>query len=250
MRSVAAECDTRGTVRTPDALALGPNDVHVWPVDIDAPAESAADVAGMLAPDERRRADRFRTARDRRRFMVTRATLRSLLGRYLGVDPHEVPIGYGAYGKPELRTASSRSDLAFSLAHSGHITLFAFTRDRRVGIDVEAVRPVPELDLLAQRLFTSRERGLLDALEGCERRTVFFHGWTRKEAIAKALGQGLTLAFDRFEVPMDANAMPAAVHLESIGSAEIWWLHPLDVEPGYVAAVAVEGDGFRVVWQA
>lgn len=249
MTSAAAELEAVATVGPPAALVLEPNDVHVWRVDVDALAEADAELVGLLAPDERRRADRFRTAPDRRRFVVTRATLRSLLGRYLGADPHEVPIQYGVHGKPELRTASSRIDLAFNLAHSGDLVLFAFARDRRVGIDVEAIRPVPELDLLAQRLFTPRERGVLDALEGCERSIAFFHGWTRKEAFAKALGQGLTLAFERVAVPMGANAMPAAVPVEAIGVAGRWWLHPLDVRPGYVAAVAVEGDGHRVGWR-
>jgi 4'-phosphopantetheinyl transferase len=243
-----AELDALAAWRSPTALALEADVVHLWRIATDS-SQPIAELFEGLAIDERRRADRYRSGRDRRTFVVSRATLRSLLGRYLGLDPREVPIGIGDHCKPEVGEASTATGLTFNIAHSGDVTLFAFARDRRVRIDVEVVRPVPELDLLVPRLFTTNERHVLGALRGRARLNAFFHGWTRKEALAKGVGAGLTLAFDRLEVPLGEGAAPTALHLGAIGHAGRWWLHPLRVGAGYVAAVAVEGDGHRVAWR-
>lgn len=233
---------TIASVRPPAVLALIPRDVHLWWVNVDAPAEPLARLENVLAPDEHRRAARFAATRDRTRYVVARAVLRSLLARYLAVDPRDVPIGYGTDGKPEVGASLPLTGLEFNLAHSGHLALFAFARGRRVGIDVEAVRPVPDLDLVARHVCTPRERQYLDALAGIERGAAFLRGWTRKEALAKGVGAGLRMGLERLEVPLDANAAPTTVHLETNGAAETWWLHPIDVGRRYVAALAIESD--------
>src|SRR5450432_864531 len=117
--------------------ALMPGDVHLWRADLGGSNEGLSRQREMLSPEELRRADRFVSASDRRRYIRGRAKLRELLGGYLSQDPASVPLRRGAHGKPALEGATS---LQFNLSHSGEAAVFAFGR-MELGVDIERIRP-------------------------------------------------------------------------------------------------------------
>jgi 4'-phosphopantetheinyl transferase len=177
-----------------------------------------------LSEDEHRRAARFRFARDRRRFIVGRARLRELLGARLGMPPESIALAYGRHGKPALGGRLARSGWRFNVSHSGEVALYAFSRgDAEIGVDLEAVRPLPEADRIAAGFFSPRESEAYARLAPHEKCAGFFRCWTRKEAFVKALGGGLSIPLDAF----DASRDPTGWRLESFT--------PL---PGFIAAVA------------
>jgi hypothetical protein len=96
--------------------------------------------SGILSDDERSRADKFYFNRDRRRFIVARAGLRIILGRYLGIEPEQLRFHYNRYGKPSLSGHSGEDELRFNVSHSRDLALHAITREGNVGIDVEHLR--------------------------------------------------------------------------------------------------------------
>lgn len=131
---------------------------------------------------------------------VWRATLDDVLAHYLG----EPPTGFekGPHGKPRL--VGDQAWLRFNLSHSGEVTLVAVARDVEVGIDVERIRPVPEMREIARRWL-----GRDDIADPAD----FFRAWTRHEAIVKALGVGLAGPagdFTGFVAEIDAGAGYAA----------------------------------------
>lgn len=134
-----------------------------------------------------------------------------------------MPIAPGANGKPQVGAR-----LRFNLAHSDNVAVCALALDREVGIDVERVRPVRNLDALARRVLSEREYVAFRA-SGSEE--AFFTAWTRKEAVLKARGEGLR----REPATVDVSVDP-----------EGWTVQAFDAGPGYIAAVAAEGDGWVV----
>jgi 4'-phosphopantetheinyl transferase len=218
---------------------LGPADVHVWCARLDDAA--AADKArAILSVDERERADRFHFERDRRRFTNARATLRVLLGRYLGMPPCDVIFGYGEYGKPALGGGREGS-LRFNVSHSGELALFAIARTVEVGVDIEALRDLPDAEEIATRFFSPREVQRLLSCAPAARHAAFFRCWTRKEAYLKALGSGLARPLDEFDVTFAPGETPSLSVPGNQRESDRWQLHDLAAADGYAAALVVEG---------
>ncbi len=228
----------------PTALAnsLQPHAVHLWWINLEA--ESAGlEWRGMLSEEERQRAERFVFEADRRRFTCAHLALRAILADYLEMAPADIQLETGVHGKPRLTTASMPADggkLYFNLSHSHERALLAITEAGEIGVDVERIRPLDNLDELGRACFSRRERMLRDAaldqladdpqrdrLLSAELRS-FFTLWTRKEALLKGLGEGLLPSLEAF----DTEAMAAG-----------WTLRNLEKWPGYAAAFAVQTTG-------
>ncbi len=137
------------------------------------------------------------------------------------------------------------------MSHSHGVALYAVTRDREVGIDLEFIRRDLEVEQIAERFFSRRETATLRALPTALREYAFFLCWTRKEAYIKARGEGLSLPLDQFDVSLIPGE-PAALLSTQPDSDEAlrWSLQELTLASGYVAALAVEGRGWSLsCWQ-
>jgi len=224
----------------PRIQELARDAVTVWPIRIDGVGEAAeARLAGVLSNDETARAARFRFVRDRRAFVVSRAALRLLLGAYLKAEPETLAFELGAHGKPHIAGATR---VHFNVSHSGGLALAAFATGCEIGVDVEAIRTLPDRDAVARRFFHAEEAADLAALPERERDGAFFSCWTRKEALLKASGAGLTAPLDRFRVNLIAGEPARVLHVD--GDTELafrWNLHALPLDAGYAGAVAYRG---------
>ena len=226
----------------PAAPALGGGGVHVWEADLDRPARPLAQLARTLSLEERSRAGTFAFPRDRRRFIAARGMLRFVLAGYLDCEPGAVALRAGVNHKPEL--ASGDQLLRFNHSRSQDRALYAVSRGRRVGVDLEALRPIPEAEQIAQRWFSPREQAALAAVPSEQRAGAFLRGWTGKEAYVKAVGAGLAGGLERVEVEL---AEPGPLRLRAIdgdpAGAAGWSLRALPGIPGFVAALVVEAPG-------
>lgn len=226
---------------TGDLLQPAYNEIHVWTVALDGVDDGLLAESGILSPDELDRARRYRFERDRRRFVVSRAALRHLLGSYLGIDRGSVLLHPGPHGKLRLaRDTSSR--LCFNASRSEDLAVFAVGHDREIGVDVERVREDIDLEPLARRVLNVAELREFGQLEPEVRRRAFYRCWTRKEACLKALGAGLTVAPDELDVTGDHVQLPIREPATGLARFGVWSLHDAAVGPGYVATLAVEGD--------
>ncbi len=161
----------------------GPGEARIWTVDLEPGAAIVDGLVPMLSPDEQERAARFHFRRDAMRWIVARASLREILGRCLDADPRAVGFTYGDKGKPALAAPTGALDLQFSLAHSAHLALYAVTLDCPVGVDVERLRPVPEMDRIAERTFSRQECAALRGLPVEQRAAGFFNCWTTEGSV-------------------------------------------------------------------
>jgi 4'-phosphopantetheinyl transferase len=234
----------------PAEFSLSSAGVHVWRAALDPAASCVERLRRTLSVDELHRAARFHFPRDRRRFIVARGVLRNILGRYLGVPPVELAFHYSAYGKPALADTAEEG-LRFNLSHAHEMALFAVTCGREIGGDIEYLQREIACEEIAERFFSARERASLHAVVAELKHQAFFNCWTRKEAYIKAHGEGLSLPLDQFDVSL-APGEPAALLATrgDPGEAMRWSLQALTPGPGYVAAVAVEGQGWHLTcWQ-
>jgi 4'-phosphopantetheinyl transferase len=208
--------------------------VHVWRCRLDAAGTGDDRWLQVLSDDEIARAGRIRVPDKQRQFRVARTFLRLALGWTMGVEPASLRFAYGAQGKPYLPGAGP----GFNLAHSGGMAVLAMTSGAAVGVDIEQIRPRPGFLRLARRFFSDREVQALESLAAARRLEAFYSVWTRKEAVVKALGSGISAGLDHFDVTVDPQD-GAAVLATRWPEAADWWLADLAPEPGYRAAAAI-----------
>lgn len=215
-----------------DRVALGAGEVHVWAVSL---LGDPAPWTALLSTAERERAARFRFADHQRRYEIGHGALRSILGSYLGVEPPAVAFSTGPRGKPYLAGTGP----FFNLSHSGKLALIAIA-SAEIGIDLEKVRHLESLTAIARSRFSPSEFAALDALEDAQRQLAFYRCWTRKEAYLKALGVGLAMPLDSFDVSLGEKPEFLGCRDSSERPAD-WTL--LDISPGpeFVAAAALRG---------
>jgi 4'-phosphopantetheinyl transferase len=218
--------------------------VHVWRASLDQVAQVIERHSLSLSPDERERAERFHFLRDKIRFIASRGILRTLLGRYIEVEPGRLRFCYSSYGKPALDEEFAGQGVHFNISHSNGLGLFALARGRELGIDLEWIRPDLAEQEIAERFFSCEEVRALRALPESERQEAFFRCWTRKEAYIKAKGEGLSMPLDSFDVSLVAGEPPMLLRTRSDAREALRWsLIELCPAPGFVAAAAVErGD--------
>jgi 4'-phosphopantetheinyl transferase len=200
----------------------------------------AEQMHSVLSPEEKERANRFLFEVHKMRFIAGRTFLRTVLGRYLGMNPAKLRFTYNPQGKPALDPTFTRSDIKFNLAHSENLALLAVTRVGETGVDVEQVRPIPEAADLVSRFFSARESQLFNQLPEDLQPAAFFNLWTRKEAWLKATGEGIAHSLKLVEVSFLPHEPARLLSLPGVGQlASRWILSELHPAPGFAAAVAV-----------
>lgn len=213
----------------PAHLALSRDEIHVWRASLDQPPACVAALEQTLSLDERSRAQRYRFAHDKQYFIIRRGLLRQMLGDYLDVEPGSLLFHSGSYGKPALAEMPGVYMPRFNVSHTRELALFAFARDREVGVDIEYVRPVAEAEQIAGRYFSVQERDTLRDLPPDRMYEQFFIYWTRLEAYLKASGIGLAGA--------ESQGLLSPENTARFLYGPIYSLQPV---PGYVAALAVQ----------
>jgi 4'-phosphopantetheinyl transferase len=225
------------------------DEVHVWRACLDRTAAELQALSETLAPDETARAERFHFPRDRERFVAARGLLRALLSGYTGQPPGELRLTANEHGKPQLAApAEAPHPLRFNVTHSRDLALYAVTWGREVGVDLEWMHKDLDFEGVVGRFFSPREAAALRALSREARREAFFACWTRKEAYVKARGRGLSLGLDTFDVSLTPSGPPEPVHQSGEpDEAGCWSVYGFIPAAGYVAALAVEGNAWRMV---
>lgn len=228
----------------PWRLGLAIDEIHVWLAALDQPPIPLATLAATLTADERERGARFRFSEHRDRFIAGRGLLRELLGRYLDQPAAALRFEQGAHGKPALASADAGAKLHFNLSHSSDRVLYAVAH-REVGVDLERLDRSVNHAAIIEKMCTPRERAAFQTLPAERLQSAFFACWTRKEAIAKALGGGLASGLRTLEVCCRTDA-------RADGGASVWdgqgreW-SILDLEPGsgWIGALAAMGTDWR-----
>jgi 4'-phosphopantetheinyl transferase len=215
---------------------LETNSVHVWAWELDRrPLDSDW---SLLSNQETLRARRFVYPVDCDRYVCAHATMRTLLGGYIGIDAARITFTTLAYGKPQFELTPGAQPIHFNLTHSANIAALAISRDHILGIDVERIRPI-DPDVAAHH-FSPQELLILSRLPASLWPAGFYRCWTSKEALLKGEGMGLNLALDGFDVEVHPQLPAALISVAPQTNISLAW-SLVDLQPadGFAGTLAV-----------
>ncbi|MFZ4641124.1 MAG: 4'-phosphopantetheinyl transferase family protein [Nodosilinea sp.] len=218
--------------------------VQIWEINTATVSQPCSyRLRRCLSLEEQHRLDRFKSLSSQRNFLVGRGCLRHLLSHRLGRSPASLEFTYGPQGKPLLKPQTGVAAPHFNLSHSGDRLLIVIS-PYPVGIDVEQIRPLANLQGLCQRCLTPREQRTLLSLPQSQANQVFFYFWTGKEAYLKATGQGLTLAMTEVELAPETELGAAyPIPLSVLGDlGRDWLLYQWRLRSDHVAALALQPE--------
>jgi 4'-phosphopantetheinyl transferase len=213
----------------PHRLGMG---VAVWRVELPAHIVVPDRLVGV---QERARATRLGDPFERLRHTASYAVLRSVLSALHGYRADRIEFVRDERGKPRL----PGDGLRFNLSRSGAALLIGVCESLEIGVDVEWVREVPDLEGLARNHFSAAEYEVWKRGGASAPNLSFLHGWTRKEACVKAAGMGLALPLAHVDVGCEASEIPREIVLNRGGACWAARVVSLPMPPNCVAAAAV-----------
>lgn len=223
--------------RSPSRPILKFGQAHVWRVDLSEMLPQVGSLLPLLTQEERQRGERLVSTRLRQRFFISHAILRLILSTYLEESPEEIQFKKATHGKPSL----DGYPLQFNMTHSEDVALYVITSNTEVGIDVEYLKRMHDMDALVKRFFSKRENKEYQSFIGVERRLAFYRAWTRKEAYLKATGQGLSYPLDHFDVSLAADGMRCLLRInDSDEEASAWTVFSFEPFQDYLASIALK----------
>lgn len=229
-------------------LELPTSGVHLWMAAVDDPAIDEARMAAYrawLSPGEAAQGSRYVFEKDRRRHLVTRALVRSVLSRYSRDrrPPQDWAFEANEYGCPHVANPlEGMSPVVFNLSHTDTRVVMAVRAGLAVGVDIEAWDRRINLDI-ADHFFSRDEVTALRALPEAVQRERFMELWTFKESYIKARKMGLSIPLDGFGFEMAGTADVALVLapvLKEGDTPERWAFFQLRPGPDHVVALCAE----------
>jgi 4'-phosphopantetheinyl transferase len=216
-------------------------ETHIWNADLDQPVSTIRSLGSLLSLEEKKRAERFHFEKHRNRFIVCHGLLRVLLSHYIGIKPDHIQFSYGQNGKPALPEMLNNCDIRFSLSNSRGFCLFAISRCREIGVDIEFIGRSLDCDQIINNFFTEKEKCSFYCLNKKQKEKAFFKIWTKKEALLKALGIGLSLPLNSFSVSLSDHEIVELPSVEGFLKKETMWeVNVLNAYKEYSASWAIE----------
>lgn len=220
--------------------------IDLWKIEILTETKALQNYFRLLSKDEKDKSRKFRFKKDKHEYVISRGFLRIVLSSYTDLFPEILNISYGPFGKPYLTEEYAK--LKFNLSHSYGITMIAVNKDNEVGIDIEKVKNLEDQFGLAKKYYTENEIKLLNS-ESQFQTNVFYKIWTRKEAIIKTVGKGLSIPLNLIDVSDPANILYDSSSDLTGTEFNKCKLYNVDAPDGYEAAVACVGEKKEIAYK-
>ena len=163
-------------------------EIHVW----QSTLENCPDHLYTLSTDERNKAERFRNPANQHRYMASHSILRFILAKYSGCDAAALQFETNTYGKPFLANYNEKYKIHFNMTHSENRACYIISINKEVGIDIEYIKEKFDWSNIASSFFSSQEVLQVKSLPLVDQVQAFYSLWTRREALLKAYGTGLS----------------------------------------------------------
>lgn len=207
-----------------DSFSLTADCLQIWIINHSNQSWEDVSFGNVLSAEEKQRANRYKFKSDYLKYVHSKYALRRLLGSYTHHDPRNIPILIGATGKPYINFASPHN-IKFSVSHTPFITIIGFSLGNEIGVDIEFIKPIDNMETIFRTCFSEDENKNLEGLIGLEKLKHFFSCWTMMEAYQKAIGDGITGVKDGgFSCKLEKN----------------WVMGEINLGPGYCGHFVVE----------
>jgi 4'-phosphopantetheinyl transferase len=227
-------------------LKLLDNEVHIWSYSLDPEAVNIALYQILLSPKEVIQKNKYITQTLKDKYTISRGGLRRILSKYLSISSEIIDFSYSNFGKPSIVSSQNAENVFFNLSHSNNLALCIVSSLPDIGVDVELRKPILNVLDVAKLVCTEEEYQILldDGEKNLQKN--FYRIWTRKEALVKALGVGLSCSLDCLSVTFLENASPKLLKLNWRGENPVrWHLGDLDIKENYTAAYAIKVSEFQ-----
>lgn len=164
--------------------------------------------------------------------------LKKILAFYLQKGIEKIDFDYDTHGKPFLRM---HPNLQFNCSHTSHTFAIGIMQEHKIGIDIEDKDRLVDISKLKRLLFSADELEHFESIAGAQSQQTFINCWTKKEALLKALGSGLTKAMNEFSVSGSENE---AMKLNTIHPGlkdNEWFVENFQLPGTIVGALATNG---------
>lgn len=220
--------------------------IDLWSIDIGQNSNGSMKNT-CLNEFEIARANRFKFPELAEKWAFTRQALREILAEYLLQSAETINFEIAENGKPWLKSKLENKPIYFNLSHSGYKALIAITSICEIGVDVEKQKNMTELEEIAKRFFSQKECNALLALPNSQRQAAFFRIWTRKEAVIKANGLGMSMPLDKFNVPITTfNDWIELVISNSCAKNGHYYIYDVIINKEYEAALCLYSDDMKL----
>ncbi|MBX3457836.1 MAG: 4'-phosphopantetheinyl transferase superfamily protein [Candidatus Paracaedibacteraceae bacterium] len=234
-------------------IIIEKNCVHVWHIPLDAEFDLTSTQKAVLSPREIQTAEKFRDIKHQRDYIYSHIALRHILSAYLDCSPHQIPLTFNKYNKPYLKPNDNPCGVEFNFSKTHGLAICALTREHRVGIDVECIRPIKNQDSIAKQILSLKEQENYFSSSLSERQKLFFQYWTLKESFIKAIGVGFSFDIDKVTFSLDDISRPSIYIQPFPEESSLWSSDFFSVGDNHYAALSTkqaikEIDHF--VWNA
>ena len=220
--------------------------IHIWSANLDQPENISQKYYLVLSQQEKDQADKYKVKELRDRYILSKGILKQLLADYKTCEYQEIKFEYNSFGKPCIATSSNADDICFNLSHSGNLAVFSFVKNKNIGIDVEQVQEIPDMDGVVNLCFSEFEKEWFYRISPGQKKEIFYKIWTTKEAYIKAIGKGFSFSPNR--INLELNSKNEIIFKEIIGDDELkrWKLYSFNPEPGSISSVVVENNDYAI----
>jgi 4'-phosphopantetheinyl transferase len=220
---------------------LSAGHTHVWNVSTNPTVDLLKRCRDALSQQELKRVPFFKFDAVRQNYIISQGILRILLGGYLNIEPRELKIGRHSKGKP---FSLDDPKLCFNISNSGGLAVYGFSRDGEIGIDIEHQRPLPDLDEMIAKNFTTSEIKFIYA-KPAEKSERFFRFWTVKESYLKAIGEGMRLPPDCLEFSIEGSKI-RLLSIKGVFEQEDWHFEEFSPAKNYVGTLTTTRSNLTV----
>lgn len=231
---------------------LNDDEIHIWNYSLEPNENLAESYFEKLSEDEKSKAKKIIIKEVKYRSILSKVITRNILSKYLDKEFNLINYYYNEFGKPILSSDINHLNLDFNNSHSGNLGVMAITKKKPIGIDVEQVIELKNLDELINHIFTDNEINELYRLNQIDKTLMFYKIWTAKEAFVKAIGQGLSFPIKNIEFKIDS---PRGISIRDIkefpDSLNEWQIYNFTPKENYTSTIAVKINSIKTksfVW--
>lgn len=228
-----------------DGLSLSKGQVHIWCISLDGEATLLKECEAALSEFETERVPFFKFKNVQKNYILSQGMLRILLSRYQSCDVSEIRVGRHKKGKP---FCLNNPNLRFNMSNSGNKVVYAFSLDGELGIDIEHIRKVDDIDDLIMKNFSLTEQAYINKIPG-ERVKRFFKFWTIKEAYLKAIGEGMRLPPDHLEFSVEKNQYKLQA-VKGVFELEDWIFKNFTLEDNHIGTLTIKTKNADIIFRA
>ncbi len=228
----------------PQTQSISKGIIHIWHTPLNPWINKIEELKAILSEEESLRMNQFVFRNRAEDYIISRGVLRNILARYLGQSPESVPLKTHSNGKPYL----PGSEIHFNLSHSEGLFLYGLSSGAPLGVDLQRVYPIANINAIIKNYFSPEEQILLNSVNENMLQDLFFAIWTAKEAYLKGTGEGFQRPPNSFTICHKSNGLLKFELRENLNSTlnKLWNIREIHLFSNFKAALAVKGEIIQI----